>query len=174
MLSLETDRLTLRRFTLDDLDSLARLWSDPEVTRYLPGGQPFPPERSERGLRFFMNHWESHGFGTWAVVLKAEPENFVGYSGIQYVLDGSAVELLYGLARPYWGQGYGFEAAQASLNYGFETAGLDQLIAVVFPGNTASRRIIEKLGFLPASGFQPYGPEVLYYTLDRQEYVKAA
>jgi ribosomal-protein-alanine N-acetyltransferase len=117
-----------------------------------------------------MNHWEIHGFGTWAVVLKEEPEQFAGYSGIQHVPDGSAVELLYGLAKPYWGQGYGFEAAQASLRYGFEVAKLDRLIAVAFPGNSASRRIIEKLGFTPTSGLQPYGPEVLYYLLDRVNY----
>ena len=170
MSTLETERLILRRFTLADSDSLATMWSDPDVTRYLPGGQPFPRERSERGLRYFMNHWETHGFGTWAIVLKAVPETFIGYSGIQNVPDGSAVELLYGLAKPYWGHGYGSEAAQACLHYGFEVAGLERIIAVAFPDNLASRRIIEKLGFTPTVEFQPYGPEVCYYVMDRPSF----
>jgi ribosomal-protein-alanine N-acetyltransferase len=114
-----------------------------------------------------MSHWETHGFGTWAVVLKAEPERFIGYCGIQNVPDGSAVELLYGLAKPHWGQGYGSEAALASLRYGFEVAGLTQIIAVAFPNNVASRRIIEKLGFTPTTEFQPYGSEVCYYAMDQ-------
>ena len=83
------------------------------------------------------------------------------------------MELLYGLAKPYWGLGYGSEAAQASLRYGFEVAGLERIIAVAFPDNLASRRIIEKLGFTPTTDFQPYGPEVCYYVMERTNYQQA-
>ncbi len=57
------------------------------------------------------------------------------------------IELIYALAKPYWGKGLATEAAQAMLRYGFEVFHLPRIYATVDPGNTASVTIIKKLGF---------------------------
>jgi ribosomal-protein-alanine N-acetyltransferase len=165
-----TTHLTLRPLQLDDLDPLAAMWADPDVTRYLPTGLPRSRERTQTSLTYFINHWQQHGFGVWAVLLK-ETDSFIGYAGLQYSLNSSEVEVLYGLAKPYWGQGLAFEAAQAALRYGFETLQLPRIIGMAFPANVASCRILEKLGLkLTTELPQNYGPELNYYLLKREDY----
>ena len=58
----------------------------------------------------------------------------------------SEVEVLYALGRPFWGRGYAREAAAAALRFGFETVGLDRIVAFVVPENTASARVLEAVG----------------------------
>ena len=64
MPEIETQRLRLRAITYDDLSALASLWSDLEVMKYLPTGKPRTTEIIQRELRYMVNHWRDHGFGT--------------------------------------------------------------------------------------------------------------
>ena len=73
---LETERLTLRRFTLHDVDDLFRqVYSDPETTRYLPGGKPRSREQTRQTVQRFIEHWEQHGFGGMAVIHQADRQS---------------------------------------------------------------------------------------------------
>lgn len=156
----------MRRFTLDDLDELVRLRSDPEVMRYI-GKQS--REKVEQRLRYYISHYESHGLGMWAVIHKRTGA-MIGWCGLVFLDGTQEVEVGYGVARDYWGQGLMTEAARASLRYGFEKLGLERIVAVAMPENSASRRIMEKLGMRYEKMAHHYGHELVYYAIRRGEF----
>lgn len=166
---LETERLRLRPFTLDDLDAHLRIYRKPEVTWFLAGG-PFigeqARERSRAAVDMFIAHWEHHGFGVWAVTDK-ETGELIGQCGLKYLPDSPEVEILYALDMPYWGRGLATEAARAALGHGFEAVNLDRVVAVAKPENAASRRIMEKLGMRYEKDVVIFGIRAVYYAIDR-------
>ena len=150
MTVLETPRLTLRPFTTDDIPAYARIRSDPDVVRYLPGGAAAAADAdaiAAARIPDFIQHWREHGFGLWAVI-ERDSNRLVGHCGLLRLADFDAVEVLYMLDRPAWGRGIATEAARASMEYGFRTVGLDRIVALVLPENRASARVIQKLGMV--------------------------
>jgi ribosomal-protein-alanine N-acetyltransferase len=174
---IETARLRLRPFTMRDLDNLhAVIYSDPQVTTYLPGGEPWPLCETRSLLAWWVAHWEDKGFGPWAVLDKMS-DAFLGDCGLMLSLGvspsaGHAVELLYALGRESWGKGYASEAARAALRHGFEQAGLKQIVAVAVPENTGSRRVMEKLGMtFEGISARYYNADLAVYTIARDQLV---
>ena len=163
---LETERLVLREFTLDDLERLVELRSDPLVMRYI-GLQS--REKVEERLRYYLSLYQSHGFGMWAVVHKAE-NALIGWCGLLFLDQTPEVEVGYGVARAFWGQGLMTEAARASLRFGFESAKLERIVAVAMPENHQSRRIMEKLGMRYEKNGHFYNHELVYYAINRDQY----
>jgi len=72
----------------------------------------------------------------------------IGSCEIEYLDETDEYELGYALGKAYWGQGIATEAAQAAVRFGFESAKLDRIIAVVVPENIASWRVLEHVGFI--------------------------
>lgn len=170
----DTARLRLRPFTLDDIDAYHRaIFSDPDVMRYLPGGKPLPVERVRLMINRVRAHWAEHGYGLWAVELRGEGI-LIGHCGLQNLPDAPEVELAYGIARPYWGRGLVTEAARASVRFGFEHAQLDHIIAVAVPEHAASRRVMEKIGMVYDGTGTYYGTELVRYVLRRADYRQPA
>ena len=157
---METERLTLRRFTMDDVDDLVALDSDPEVMRYLTGGAPTPRDVIERDiLPGFLRSYEPHaGFGVWAGIERASGA-FQGWASLR-LRDGHPGEatLGYRLRRSAWGQGYATEAARALIGAAFRNTDLQRVTATTYQDNRASRRVMEKLGMTLARTFR-YTPE---------------
>jgi len=144
---LETDRLILRHLVPDDLDNLFALYSDPEIRRYFPEGTLTYAETKEE-LEWFLNGHPKHPeLGLWATILKGS-DQFIGRCGLlPWTIEGqNEVEVAYLIAKEYWRQGLGTEAAQAIFQYGFEQLGLSRLICMIDPANIASRRVAEKIG----------------------------
>ncbi|SNS09568.1 Protein N-acetyltransferase, RimJ/RimL family [Geodermatophilus saharensis] len=143
MTSLTTDRLLLRPLTEADLPELHRgVWSDPAVTW---DGVARTPDQSRDRLRDAVEHWHRHGFGMWAAVRRDTGE-LCGFGGLQRLEGGDEVEVGYYLSRSCWGSGLGTEIAREALRHGFEDLHLDRVVAVVRPGNDASRRVLAKAG----------------------------
>ncbi len=163
---IETERLLLREFTIDDLDELAALRADPEVMKYI-GVQD--REKVLQRLSYYISLYGSHGFGAWGVVHK-EQQKLIGWCGLMYLENSPEVEVGYGVAKAYWGQGLVTEAAAASLRYGFERAGLKRIVAVALPENTASRRIMEKLGMKYEKNALHYGYDCAFYAIAREDF----
>jgi len=161
---LETPRLILRHQTLSDLESLFTLYRDPAVTRYIPDA-PRSYEAAREELEWHMNgHRERPELGLWATVLK-ETNAFIGRCGLlPWTIDGQEeVEVAYLIVRAYWGRGLGTEAAQAILQYGFETLHLPRLISLIDEDNLASIRVAEKIGMtFEKEGRDEMGPFLLY------------
>ena len=145
---LETQRIILRCLTPDDLDALYALYRDPEVRRYFPEGTLTNAQTKEELDWFIDVYYAKYGFGLWATIHKASGE-FIGRCGlIPWTIEGQKeVEVAYLLAKEYWGQGLGTEVAGAILRYAQEQLHLPRLICLVDPGNLASRRVAEKIGF---------------------------
>ncbi|HML24013.1 MAG TPA: GNAT family N-acetyltransferase [Aggregatilinea sp.] len=174
LVQIDTARLTLRPFLPDDAEPYYQaVFSDPDVMRYLPGGKPLPMERVLMMHERVRAHWASHGFGLWAVTLR-EDHTLIGHCGIQRLPDVPDVELAYAIAKPYWGRGLVTEAARASLRFGFERIGLERIMALAVPENTASRRVMEKVGMTYTGMAAYYGTELACYVLSRSEYQAAA
>jgi RimJ/RimL family protein N-acetyltransferase len=165
MHEIETERLRLRGFQPGDLEAYqATIYGDADVMRYLPGGQPRPVERTRDVLNFFIEHEQQQGFTVWAVVDKAT-DGFLGHCGLIYLDNEREVEIAYAFGKAYWGQGFAPEAARACLRYGFEAAGLPHILALAYPANLASQRVMQKIGMqYQGTTDRYYNTElVLYY-----------
>jgi len=171
MVTIETARLILHPFVADDLDEYhAQIYSDADVTRYLPGGAPRPREGTKKVLDFAIQHGEEFGYTLWAVVDKTS-EAFLGHCGLVRLYNGVEVEVAYAFGKAFWGQGYASEAARASLRFGFENAGLEQIIALAVPDNTASQRVMQKIGMhYQGMTDRYYDTPLILYLLPREEF----
>jgi len=168
---LETERLTLRKFTLEDLDELVELRSDDDVIKYLGGRRLQNPEAIAKRMRFYIDCYEKFGFGMGAMIWK-ETEKMIGWSGLQPLDGTSEIEVGYGMIKEFWGRGIGFECASAWLRYGFETARLEKIVAVAAPENTGSWRIMEKCGMRYEKTEAHYGMECVFYAITKSEFEK--
>ena len=146
-LVLETERLILRRQVIEDLDALWALYCDPEITRYIPDA-PKTFEEAKEELEWHMNgHPRNPDLGLWATIHK-ESGRFIGRCGLlPWTIDGQEeVEVAYTIAREFWSQGLGTEAAQAIVSYAFEHLNLSRLICLIEPDNSASVNVAQKIG----------------------------
>lgn len=145
----ETKRLILRRFTVDDADHLFELDGDPEVVRFLSGGAPTPHEVIETEIlpRFLQYDERLPGFGFWAAEEKASG-SFIGWFSLQPAREGDPGEAYLGfrLRRSAWGKGYATEGARALIDLGFVELGMERVVATTYQDNVASRRVMEKSG----------------------------
>ncbi len=174
MHTIETTRLKIRPFSLDDIDDYhQRVYSDAEVTRYLPGGRTRTRAETQDVVAYFMDHERQNGFSIAAVLNKAE-SSLIGHCGLHRFPNGD-VEIGYSFARDCWGQGYATEAGRAMLRYGFETLGLKEIIALAMPPNLASQRVMQKLA-MTHEGLTSdyYGFELVIYRLKREDFAPDA
>ncbi len=169
---IETARLRLRVFTDQDLEDLYLIRSDPDVMRFITGA---PSTREEVSARISKHRdgWHENEFGQWAITGIDDPA-LMGWCGLGFLDHTPEIEVGYGLARRYWGQGIATEAAAASLRYGFEFLNLERIVAVAFPQNTGSRRVMEKLGMRYVKPAFYYGAELVYYELLRNDFAGGA
>lgn len=165
-----TARLQLRPLLAADAAGMYALDFDPAVHRYLGGiGGPRPasPADSEATIQFIQAQYAANGIGRWAVVLATTGE-FMGWAGLKLVagpVNGQRnfYDLGYRLRPRYWGQGYGYEAAQAWLTAGFEALGLPRICAYADVRNVASCRILAKIGLRPGNEFEEGGTRCRWY-----------
>jgi ribosomal-protein-alanine N-acetyltransferase len=160
----ETDRLRLRAFAPDDLDDLYAVFGDREVMKYISGGKPRTKDATRKGLLRSIAGWRERGFGLWAVAEK-KSNRVVGYCGLMYLEDTPDVELAYGLAKSAWGKGFATEAARVALQFGLAELKLRRIVAVVNPRNTASQRVLEKLGMKYTGNAHHYDADLMYYEI---------
>ena len=110
---IETERLWLRAFTLDDLRQLSLITSDAEVMKFIGAGQPISTEETRSNLARLVKTFKWRGFGRWAVIHKTH-NRLIGYYGFTVLDESAGVELAYLLDRPFWGKGLATEAARVS------------------------------------------------------------
>lgn len=168
MEEIETDRLLLRRFTMADLNDLSLIFSDPQVVRYLGSGKPAKRAETEHALNTILQHWERHGFGRWAVVFKQTRE-LIGYGGLRNFQD--TPELVYLLARRWWGCGLATEIARTSLKFGFEEQNFEHIVAMAQLSNTASHRVMQKVGMIFEKTAHIYDMEIVCYSINKDAYL---
>jgi ribosomal-protein-alanine N-acetyltransferase len=142
---LETERLLLREFSLQDADALEVVLGDPVAMQYYPA--PFDRAGVNDWIRRNLARYVDSGFGLWAMLLKGSGE-LIGDCGcyVREIEGNYEFELGWHVRRDLWGRGYATEAAQSCIEYAFSSLGAARIIALVRPENRSSRRVAEKNG----------------------------
>jgi ribosomal-protein-alanine N-acetyltransferase len=144
-ITLTTERLILRPFTLDDRQTLFTITNEPGIFQYFPTKTAWEMEKVERSINYQIAHWEKHGYGQLAVTLR-DTRQLIGWCGLEYLPDTNETEVGYLLSGAFWGKGYATEAAQASVRFGLNEIRLKEIIGLTDPLNIASQRVLEKSG----------------------------
>jgi len=158
---LQTERMTLRRLTAEDLDALVALDNDPDVMRYITAGAPVT--RTEVAGYLWKILAAQHGppgYGMYAAIDRRAGE-FIGWFALDARLAGRPhePELGYRIVRSAWGRGLATEGSVAMIDRGFRALGANQVWAQTMAVNVASRRVLEKAGLRHVRSFQARWPE---------------
>lgn len=144
---LATERLTLRRFEIEDAANMYYNWaSDAQVTRYLKWQPHKDVEETEAVLRQWVSEYEKEDFYRWAIELNEteQPIGVIGASGIDE--DAQSVEVSWCLGRKYWNQGYTSEALAEVMRFFFEDVGMNRVWGAHNTANVNSGKVMEKCG----------------------------
>jgi RimJ/RimL family protein N-acetyltransferase len=143
---LETDRLILRRFTLNDAEFIFRLVNDPSWLRFIGDKNVQDLDGARRYLREGpLDMYERYGFGMYRVEERdsGTPTGMCGLIKRDTLPD---VDVGYAFLPEFRGKGYAYEAASAVLDHGHRVFGLQRILAIVSPDNATSIRVLEKAG----------------------------
>ncbi len=154
---LETERLVLREMQPEDAFAIFQIFSDEEVMKYYDMEAFTSIEQAEAMIERQQTRFAQKERFRWGITLKDE-DVVIGTGGYvawdkQQHLGGIG----YDLARAYWQQGIMTEAVAAMVRFGFEEMGLNRIEAMVMPDNSASARLLQKLGFQEEGILHEYG-----------------
>lgn len=147
-IKIETDRLILRRFSIDDASSMFNNWaSDPDVCKYMRWTPHKNKEETKKILSDSLDSYNKEFFYKWAITLKeGEP---IGSIGLFVVNENDLCgDVAYCIGRKYWGQGIVTEALKAILSFAFEIVGFNRIETYHSINNPASGRVMQKSGMI--------------------------
>jgi [ribosomal protein S5]-alanine N-acetyltransferase len=143
---IETKRLILRKFTVDDASFILELLNTPSWLRFIGDRNVHSIEEARQFLlNGYLKSYETHGFGFYVVIEKAT-QNSIGMCGLVKRNTLEDVDIGFAFMPEFMGKGYGFEAASATLNYAENVLKLEKTIAIVDPENVVSIALIKKIG----------------------------
>ncbi len=146
---LQTERLILRAFALDDAAAVNSLLVDKEIaanTQLIPF--PYTIEMAKQWIEPQMKTWQEGRTAVFAICLpnQSEQGTVIGAVGLEINSAHERAEMGYWVGKKYWGSGYCTEAAAAVIVFGFEQLGLNRVVAYHMIRNGASGRVMQKLG----------------------------
>lgn len=168
-MTLETERLFLTTWQPGDWLALQPVARDPEVMRYVTGGFPWSDEKIREYVERQIRTYAERGFCRWKLIEKSS-DAVIGFCGIGFWRDSPDPEIGWWLARSHWGRGLATEAARAALDDAFKRVQLERIMSVAERENTASIRIMQKLGLKFDSEFTDEGKRLVRYALRRDEH----
>jgi len=142
---LKTERMGFSKWESVDMELARTLWGDPQVTKYICAAGVFSDEDIENRLKTEIRNDELYHVQYWPV-FELETGAFVGCCGLR-PYQPEEYEIGFHLRPEFWGKGYAREAAEAVIHYAFAVLGAKKLFAGHNPNNTASRKVLGKLGF---------------------------
>ena len=142
---IETERLLLRKFTVEDAPLIYELNLDPDVIRYTYDPVKDIEHATHVLEQVILPQYALYNHGRWAVHLKPQLE-FIGWCGLKCIPQRDEIDLGYRFKKQYWGKGYATEAAYACIQYGFKKLDLKRIFGRAIPENTASLHVLEKCG----------------------------
>lgn len=162
---LRTARLRLAPLCEPDIEALHQLWTVPAVRRYLWDGHVLGLEQTRDIVMQSTALYAERGYGLWGA-FDAEGA-LIGFCGYWSFRDEHELELLYGVAEPYWLKGYAREMVEPMIAYGFEHLRLSEIRASIDAPNSASLRVLRRQGFLNDSVRNVAGGK-LFFRLPRE------
>jgi ribosomal-protein-alanine N-acetyltransferase len=177
--TLETERLLLRPFTLDDEAAVFALASDSEVARFVRFEAHRTPAETHAFLELAEQHYRRGGPFAWAIVRRKDGRLIGSCGFVSQSKERRSAEIGYWIGRPYWGKGHAVEAARALVRFGFEQMDLERVEAKCFVENRAGQRVIEKLGMKyegtdRSEMIKGEYPELRLYAIARQDWNRDA
>ncbi|WP_315131534.1 GNAT family N-acetyltransferase [Achromobacter marplatensis] len=154
--------VTLRRVQADDVPMILAMEADPAVMRHSTGIKPATEARRQELLTWLREPLTD--IGHWTVLIDGAA---VGWVSLVPLEDGGRLQLAYRLCRAAWGQGYATQAARLLCDYAWRALDVPELVAVVWPDNHASVRVLEKLGFAFSAHERHYDRPTAVYALPR-------
>lgn len=174
-MEIETKRLILRKFEESDSERMFMMDSNPEVMKYI--GIPVLSDRNEskKLILYIQKQYSENGVGRLAVVEK-ESGLVIGWSGLKLLTEEingykNVLDLGYRFLPEFWGKGYAYEAAEASLDLGFNALNADKITAYAHVENEGSNYILTKLGFEKTGEFEESDGFCFWYELKREKYL---
>jgi len=168
VIRLETARLILCEWQLEDGPEFHAISSDPEVIRYIDRGIPWPEERSRRFVERQVALFGERHYCLWKLLPKPGGP-LIGFCGVQPLPDTDEIEIGWWLARAWWGQGLATEAARTALRDAFERAAITRIVAIAQPANAVSIRIMQKLGMRSEGIVDHRGIPVALYAISSKQ-----
>lgn len=142
------EQLRLRKLRIDDIDDVFAYASDPAVSRYTLWRTHRNSAESKAYIKAVLDQYAAGDVAVWALERRAD-RVCIGTGGfVKWHPQHRRAEIGYALARRYWGQGYGTEAAQLFIQFGFEQMRCHRIHAFCVPENIASWRVMEKVGMV--------------------------
>lgn len=176
---IETDRLILRRFKIEDADIMYTNWaSDDEVTQYLTWPTHADVNVTRGVIEGWIQNYANPDFYHWAVVLKSIGEPIGSLSVVKYEEKTASAAIGWCMGKRWWGQGIMPEAARAVLQYLFTEIGFNRIAAYHDKNNPKSGRVMQKIGMLREGTLRANGKnnqgivDEVYYSILKEEYEK--
>ena len=169
---LNSRRLGFRTWTANDLELAQGLWGDPQVTRFFDARERLTEEEVQERLMQEIAGQNDNGVQYWPVFLRSTGEH-VGCCGLRpYRPPGNMYEIGFHICSRHWGSGYATEAALRVMDYAFGELAVGSLFAGHNPENTASRHLLQKLGFRYTHDefYAPTGLQHPSYIMKTDEY----
>lgn len=177
---IKTSRLVLRQWRDKDRPEFAKIVADAQVMKYFPS--TLTRQQSDAAIDRFSHCIDTHGWGFWAAELR-DTNQFIGFIGINDNPTGlpfsPCVDIGWRLRKDVWGKGLATEGARAALAHAFLTANLAEVVSMTPLLNSASERVMQKLGMRkhshnfmhPALQSGHKLEEHVLYSLSRSEYL---
>jgi len=144
--TIETERIILRKMSLNDAKDMFEYAQDPTISKYTGWYPHNSIQDSKLFLRYTINSYKNNQVSNWGIVHKAD-QKFIGTAGfIDWNIEHARAEIGYTLSRKYWGKGYMTEVVNAIIYFGFRTMILNRIEARCIIENIASARVMEKVG----------------------------
>ena len=165
-----TARLYAFELTTKDTQGVYELNNDPEVMKYT--GEPaFNSFDDARDFLANYDAYEKTQMGRWGLKLSSSYE-FIGWCGLKLHANGE-IDLGVRIKQSFWNEGFATEAAQASVEYGFDNFKVDYLIGRAMKDNIASIRVLEKIGMVFWKEVKSDLEDAFCYRIDRGDFRKS-
>jgi len=178
MNTLETERLLLRPLTSGDSDRIEELAGDYDVAKStLNIPHPYPKGSAVQFIESILTSEKNNKIAMFAITLK-DTQLLIGLANLNLAASYKRGELAYWVGKQYWGKGYGTEAVETLLEYGFNQLNLHRIFAASFTSNPGSWKVMEKIGLKYEGTLKQHVArfgnyyDLAYYGLLKDEYEK--
>ena len=168
-----TPRLILRPLSPSDAEAYVAMRFHPGVAQWLPASQGDPHNRALATINAFAADWSTRGYAPWGAFERvaltggvAREGRLVGHVGLRFLPEFEGTEVLYAFLPDVHGKGYAREAAEASLDFGFDVVGLPSILAITLETNVRSWGLMKRLGMTRGPDGQYRGLDVVRYDID--------
>ena len=162
---IETERVVLRKFTIDDAAFMLEMLNTPTWLRFIGDRNVKTLEEAENYLlNGNIRSYQEYGFGFYVVVIK-ETQESIGICGIVKREGLEDVDIGFAFFQQFMVKGYGYEAGSATLNYALNDLKIKKIVAIVDPENVVSIALLKKIGlqFEKMIQLSPKGIELMLF-----------